>query len=254
LTAWATTPKIEPVEGEKEVSFMKKVLTVLLVGCLLAALPLAFTACQGGAEAPSEGVPRLEVGDQWVWSYTMYGTTYTLTEEVFGEERVEGRDCYVIDMSFDPLLTFAQIEGESTITSMKYWADKATGIYEVKREMLGDYNEETFTLTMISDYSSWESPFPLEIGKEVDTEQTVTQYYDDTQTGEPTVTTIKYEVNSREDVTVSAGTFDCWRMTLYDGSGDILQIIWWSDEARTIVKSTDGEGTTIMELLSYSVS
>jgi hypothetical protein len=184
----------------------------------------------------------------------MYGTTYTLTEEIIGEEKVEGRDCYVIDMSFDPLLTFAQIEGESTITSMKYWADKATGIYEVKREMLGDYNEETFTLALISDYSSWESPFPLEIGKEVETEQTITQYYNDIQSGEPTVTTIKYAVDSREDVTVSAGTFECWKMTLYDGAGDILQVVWWSGEAKTIIKSAGGEGTVIMELLSYSVS
>lgn len=233
---------------------MKKVLAVLLVCCLLAVLPLAFTACQGGAEAPAEGVPSHEMGDQWVWSYTMYGTTYTLTEEVIGEERVEGRDCYVINMSFDPLLTFAQVDGESTITGMKYWADKASGIYEVKREMLGEYNEEAFTLTMIFDYSSWESIFPLEVGKEVEAEQTVTQYYGDTQAGDPIVSVQKYEVNGQEDVTVSAGTFSCWKITIYDGEGDILQIIWWSDEARTIVKSTGGEGTIIMELLSYSVS
>jgi hypothetical protein len=239
---------------------MKRVLGVLVVGCLLAALPFAVTACKdgggsGGNGTPSEGqLPSFEMGDTWVWSYTMYGTTYTLTEEIVGEERVEGRDCYVVDMSFDPLLSFPQVEGTSTINSMKYWGDKATGIYEVKREMLGEYNEEDFTLTMISDYSSWESPFPLEIGKEVETEQTTTQYMGETQAGEPTVTTIRYKVEGREEITVSAGTFDCWKMTLYDGAGDILQIVWWSDEARTIVKSTGGEGTLIMELLSYSVS
>jgi hypothetical protein len=239
---------------------MKRVIAVLLVGCLLAALPFAFTACNdgggsGGNGTPSEGqLPSFEMGDTWVWSYVMYGKTYTLTEEIIGEERVEGRDCYVMDMSFDPLLTFAQIEGESTINSMKYWGDKATGIYEVKREMLGDYNGEDFTLTMISDYSSWKSPFPLEIGKEVETEQTTTQYMGETQAGEPMVTTIRYVVEGKETITVSAGTFDCWKMTLYDGAGGILQIVWWSDEARTIVKSTGGEGTLIMELLSYSVS
>jgi hypothetical protein len=233
---------------------MKKVIVVLLVGCLLAVTPLAFTACQGGAGAPSEGVPSHEVGDQWVWSYTMYGTTYTLTEELIGEERVEGRDCYVIDMSFDPLLTFAQLEGVSTITGMKYWADKATAILEVKREMSGEYDEEAFTLTMISDYDHWDSIFPLEVGKEVEMEQTITQYYGDTQSGEPVVSVQKYEVDGQEDVTVGAGTFSGWKVTIYDGEGTILQIIWWSDEANTIVKSTDGEGATIMELLSYSVS
>lgn len=233
---------------------MKKVMAVLLVGCLLMVTPLVFTACQGGAEAPAEGLPGYEIGDQWVWSYTMYGTTYTLTEEVIGEESMEGRDCYVIDMSFDPALTFPQVGGESTITGMKYWGDKATAIYEVKREMSGEYNEEAFTITMISDYSSWESLFPLEAGKEVETEQTTTQYMGDTQTGEPIVSVQKYEVDNQEDVTVSAGTFSCWKITIYDGAGDILQIVWWSDEAKTMVKSTDGDGTTIMELLSYSVS
>ncbi|MGD9117467.1 MAG: hypothetical protein PVJ08_01870 [Dehalococcoidia bacterium] len=235
---------------------MKKAIAVLLVGCLLAALPFTVTACKDdGDGTPAEGqLPTLEVGDQWVWSYTMYGTTYTLTEEVIGEEKVEGRDCYVIDMSFDPLLTFAQIGGESTITSMKYWGDKDTGILEVKREMLGDYNEESFTLTMISDYDPWESIFPLEIGREVETEQTITQYYGDTQSGEPTVSVEKFEVNGQEDVIVSAGTFSCWKITIYDGTGDIIQIIWWSDEAKTIVKSTGDDGTVIMELISYSVS
>jgi hypothetical protein len=248
---------------EKEDGFMKKVLGVLLVCCLLAALPFTVTACSddgdsgdnGGNGTPAEGqLPTLEVGYTWVLSYMVQGQTSTLTEEVIGEEKVEGRDCYVLDMSFDPLLTFAQIEGESTITSMKYWSDKATCIYEVKREMSGEYEGEAFTLTMISDYDPWESIFPLEIGKEVETEQTTTQYYGDTQAGEPVVTAEKYVVEGRETLTVSAGTFDCWKITIYDGEGSILQIVWWSDEARTIVKSTAGEDITIMELLSYSVS
>ncbi len=234
---------------------MKKLIAVLLVACLLAATPFIFAACKENAEVPSEGqLPSYEVGDQWVWSYVVYGTSYTLTEEVIGEERVEGRDCYVIDMSFDPLLTFTQAEGVSTITSMKYWSDKATGIFEVKREMLGNYNGEDFTLVMISDYDPWESIFPLEFGKEIETEQTTTQYYGDTQSGEPVVSVQKYEVNSQEDVTVSAGTFSCWKITIYDGSGDIIQVVWWSDEARTIVKAVDGNGNTVMELLSYSIS
>jgi hypothetical protein len=239
---------------------MKRVIAVLLVGCLLAALPFTVTACKddgdnGGNGTPSGGkLPDYEVGDTWVWDYVMYGTNYTLTEEIIGEETVEGRDCYVTDMSFDPVLSFPQAEGESTITGMTYWGDKATGIFEVKREMSGNYNGEAFTLTMVSDYSSWESIFPLEIGREVETEQTTTQYMGDTQAGEPTVIAQRYKVNSQEEITVSAGTFDCWKITIYDGAGSVLQVVWWSDEARTIVKSTDGVGNTIMELLSYSVS
>lgn len=239
---------------------MRKVLGVLLVTCLLAVLPFTLTACRGdggngGNGTPAEGqLPSFEVGDEWVWSYVMYGTTYTLTEEIIGEERAEGRDCYVTDMSFDPLLTFTQAEGVSTITGMTYWGDKATGIYEVKREMSGSYNGEDFTITMISTYSSWASLFPLEIGKEIETEQTITQYMGDNQTGEPAVTAQKYRVDIQEEVTVSAGTFSCWKLIIYDGEGNITQTVWWSDEARTIVKSADADGNTLMELLSYSVS
>ena len=236
---------------------MKKALTGLLVLCLLAAAPFAFTACGGGDGdgTPSGGqLPDIEVGDTWVFSYMMQGADSTLTEEIVGEERVEDRDCYVIDMSFDPPLSFPQGGGVSTITGMTYWGDKATCLYEVKQEMVGDYNGEPFTITITYAYSPWAPLFPLELGEEVETEQTVTQYYDGTQTGEPIVVTLRYRVDSQEAVTVSAGTFDCWRLVIDDGEGNIIQVVWWSDEAKTMVKSTDGFGKTLMELLSYSVS
>ncbi len=233
---------------------MRKVLGVLLVTCLLAATPFIFTACEE-EEAPSEGqLPTWEVGDEWVWSYVMYGETYTLTEEIIGEERVEGRDCYVVDMSFEPVLSYTQDSMVSTVTGMKYWSDKATGIYGVKMEMSGSYDGTDFIMTTISSYSSWEPLFPLEIGKEIETEKTDTQYFDDTQTGEPTVTTEKYRVDSKETVTVSAGTFSCWKIVIEDGAGNITQTVWWSDQVKSMVKSIDADGNTLMELLSYSVS
>jgi hypothetical protein len=234
---------------------MKKVLAVLLVFCLLAATPLTFTACKDGGGAPSEGqLPTTEVGDEWVWSYVMYGTTYTLTEEVIGEETVGGRDCYVMDMSFDPLISYTYDDAVSTVTSMKYWGDKATGIYGVKTEMTGTYDGTEFTMTTISSYSSWPHLFPLEIGKEVEVEQTDIQFFNGSQTGEPMVTTQKYRVDSKEDVTVSAGTFSCWKIIIYDGEGNVIQIVWWSDQAESMVKSTDADGNTMMDLLSYSIS
>jgi hypothetical protein len=240
---------------------MKKVLGVLLVFCLLAAMPFLLTACEekGDGGAPSEGqLPTWEVGDTWGWSYVMQGETYTLTEEVIGEETVEGRDCYILDMSFDPVMSSTYDGTVSTITSMKYWGDKATGIYGVKTEMSGTYDGTDFTMTTISSYSSWASLFPLEIGKEIETERTDTQYFGDTQTGEPTVTIEKYRVDSKEDITVTSGTFSCWKIIIYDGDGNVTQTVWWSDEVKTMVKSADADGNTITELLwtalAYSAS
>ena len=230
---------------------MKKVLGVLLVFCLLGATSFLLPAC---LEEEEGQLPTWEVGDEWVWSYAMDDTTATLTEEVTGEETVEGRDCYVLDMSFDPVMTHTQDGVVSTITSMTYWGDKATGLYGVKMETSGAYNGTTFTMATTYSYSPWTSLFPLEIGKEVETEKTAINYYEGEPYGEPMVSTEKYTVVSKEDVTVTAGTFSCWKMTYYDSALDTTQTMWWSDEAKTMVKSTDEDGNTMMELQSYSVN
>jgi len=83
---------------------MKKVLGVILALFLIVTASLVFSACQEDKE-PEGQLPVLQVGDQWVWQYEMEGKSYTLTEEVIGEENVEGRDCYVIEMAFDPVMT-----------------------------------------------------------------------------------------------------------------------------------------------------
>jgi hypothetical protein len=262
LTASAATPKIEPVRGEKEVSVMKKVIVVLLVCCLLAALPFTVTACKDEADGDGNGgngtltggqLPDYEIGYTWTWDYMMYETTTTLTEEVIGEEMVEGRDCYILNMALDPAVSFIQAGGETVITGMKYWADKATGLYEVKMEVSGTYEGEAFTQTMIADYDSWESPFPLEVGKEVTAESTVTSYINGTQIGQPVSGTEKYVVEGKESITVSAGTFDCWKLVIYDASDNHTYTVWWSDEVKSVVKNVDSADNTIMELLSYSV-
>jgi len=237
---------------------MKKVLGVLLVLCLLAATSLLLPACQekGGEEeeAPEGQLPTYQVGDRWVWSYVMEETTSTLTEEVTGEETVEGRDCYVIDMSFDPVMSSTHNDVVYTMTGMKYWGDKATGLLGVKMESSGTYNGTAFTSTMTYSYNPWTSLFPLELGKEAEMEKTTIQYSDGSQRGEPAVTTEKYKIDSKEDVTVTAGTFSCWKIIMYDGAGNITQIIWYSDQAKSLVKTTDADGNTMMELKSYSVS
>ena len=156
-------------------------------------------------------------------------------------------------MSFDPVLVLEQPEGATTVTTMKYWGDKATVFYEVKREISGIYEGIPFTITMIFSYDPWLSLFPLELGNEVETEQTLTQYFEGTQSEEPTVSAQRYRVDSREEITVAAGTFDCWKLIIDDGAGNIVQTVWWSDDAMSIVKSVDANGNTVMEMLSYSL-
>ena len=231
---------------------MKKALSVLLVFSLLAATSFLLPACQ--EEEPGGQLPVLQVGDKWVWSFVMEETDYTLTEEVTGEEMVEGRDCYAIDMSFDPVISYTHDDVVYTTTSMTHWMDKVTGLLGVKTDTSIAGNGQTFTSSEIYSYDSWVSIFPLEIGKEVESEKTTTQYSNGSQMGAPVVVTEKYLVDSKEDVTVTAGTFHCWKIIMYDGAGNFTQNMWWSDEAKTIVKMIDTEHNATMELKSYSVS
>jgi len=232
---------------------MKKVLGVLLVFCLLVATSFLLPACQ--EEGALEGqLPTMQVGDQWVWSYVMDGTTSLMTEEVIGEETVEGRVCYVLDMSFDPVMSSTQDGVVYTTTGMKYWGDKATGLLGVKMEITTTGNGQVFTQSETYSYNPWISIFPLEVGKEVEMEKTTISYFEGEQYGETRVSTEIYKVVSKEDVTVTAGTFSCWKITYYDSAFDTTQTVWWSDQVKTMVKSTDADGKTISELQSYSVS
>jgi hypothetical protein len=236
---------------------MKKILGVLLVSSLLMAISSFLPSCQKQEEetkVPEGQLPTLQVGDGWVWSYVMNGTTYNLTEEVTGIETVAGRDCYVIRMSFDPAITQTHDSVTYTVTDMKYWADKASALLGVKTETTVTGGGQTFTSSEIYSYEPWMSLFPLEIGKLVEAEKTTTQYSGDTQVSEPSITTEKYVMDSKEDVTVPAGTFSCWKIFMYDGAGNIITTFWYSDQIKSGVKSTDANGNTMMELKSYSVS
>jgi hypothetical protein len=243
---------------------MNRVMRILLVLCLLAAvlflLPGCATEKDGGAEteastaAEAEGqLPTWNTGDKWVWSYAMEGTTYTLTEEVTGEETVAGRSCYVIDMSFDPVISSTYNDVKYTVTSMKYWADKNTGLLGVKMEQTTTGGGQTFTSSTIYSYDPWIVLFPLEIGKEVEAAKTTTQYQNGSQSGDPIVGSEKYEVIGKEDITVTAGTFSCWKMNYYLDGSSVTQTMWYSDRVKSMIKSTDEAGNTMMELLSYSI-
>ncbi len=236
---------------------MKKVLRVLLVFSLLAAISFLLPACQGeeGEEekAPEGQLPVYQVGDKWVWSYVMDGTDYTLTEEITGEETVEGRDCYVLDMLFDPIISSTHDDVVYTTTGMKYWMDKDTALMGVKMETSFTGNGRTYTSSEIYSYDPWVNLFPLEIGKEAESELTTTQYAGGSQTGDPVVVTEKYKIDSREDITIAAGTFNCWKIIIYDGAGSVTLIMWYSDQIKSAVKMTDAEGNVMMELKSYSI-
>jgi hypothetical protein len=183
----------------------------------------------------------------------MDGTTAVLTEEIVDEETVEGRACYVFDMVFDPLMSYASGDVECTVTDMQYWADKATVLLGVQQEYLTTCNGQAYNSAETYTYSPWTSLFPLEIDKEVEMEKTTTRYFNGEQTEAPIVTTERYNVVGQEDITVAAGIFSCWKVTIYDSAIGGTRTMWYSDEVKSVVKMTGTDGSTMMELQSYSV-
>ena len=244
---------------------MKRMLQVLAVFSLIAAVSCLLPAC-GGDEAAEveeiieeeEGVPEgqlpvFQVGDTWSWDYELMGETRTLTESVTGSETVDGRDCYVIDMSFDPAMSSTHDGEVYTATRITYWADKVSGLIGDKMETEVTGGGQTFITTETYSYNPRIELFPLEIGKTLETELTTSQFSHGVPMGEPVVTTEKYVVEGKETITVAAGTFTCWKIVIYDGDGNVKVTMYYSDLVKSSVKMTSFDGVA-MELKSYSVS
>jgi len=193
-------------------------------------------------------LPTLNLGDRWVYTITTDGHRHTWTEEVTGEEMLAGRDCYVDDVSIDP--PFAGI-----VSSARGWFEKET-LMTLGLQMSGEFMGFPY---VVSEDTSYEGPplFPLEVGKQV--ESTVTSTVTMTIMGETETETetssSTLEVEKIEDITVTAGTFRCFKIVRYDEYGTAVWTTWYSDKVKNSrgVKSIDNETGETMELQSYSV-
>ena len=191
-------------------------------------------------------LPIYSVGDQWVFKMVSEGTEYTWTEKIIGEEALSV-SCYVMETSSEPAFM--------EMTSMKMWLNKAT-LDERKVEYTGEYEGTPYTY--VEEYSNtYEggTMFPLIVGREATVTQTTTSYVIiDTETypedTEESVWTMTVE--KIEEVTVTGGTFDCFKVLIYV-EGSLANTMWFSDTAKTQVKYIDHLTGDTMELLSYSV-
>ena len=132
------------------------VFTVLVV----TAVAIVGAGC-GGKKAEKATQPTLHVGDRWAYTLTSNvtngGQTYALTEEVTGEESVDGKGCYVLEASFSPPYN-------GFMASAKLWVEKAT--FDTLK--IHSSWEEQSTVYTLSGESSYQGKFgfPLEVGKE----------------------------------------------------------------------------------------
>lgn len=228
---------------------MKKAFIVLTVVVLLIAMMVAGAACaKEKEELPTGELPTLEVGNEWVYKWVVEGVEYTVTIEVTGGDIVDGKDCHVTEWSFNPPLYGIVDSGTLKI-------DKAT-YFVLSGQSRGTMEGLPFSVVATSSYEFPEASYwPLEVGKEVkviETSTTTTTAMGETET-ETAAETSTYKVEKIEEVTVSAGTFKCFKTVEYDETGKKLYTSWHSDKVKNDVKWIDHETGDIAELVSYSL-
>jgi hypothetical protein len=202
-----------------------------------------------GTLAISEGLlPTLYVGDNWVFTEIYKGITYTRTETIMGEEGMEGKDCYVKKITYDPPL-------DGWILEETQWLEKAT-LNPVVSLISTTLGAAGLKMTRIVIYSreGTGTEWPYEVGNEF----TVKTSWERTDfvSGQPFVatgdSTITYKCTNVEEVVVEAGTFRCFKIIAYE-NGQPTTEYWHSYQAKTFVKTRGVTDAHTTELLSYSV-
>jgi len=191
--------------------------------------------------------PTLHTGDQWVVRVSD-DTIYTWTLEVTAIETLTGKECYVVDVSFTPPY-------QGYIDTATAWYETAT-FDMIRMQMSGEYMGFPYIASTTTSYDYSDDYWPLEAGKECDVIETTT--FSVTVLGETSTETetetCTFKVEAREEITVPAGTFTCFKIVEYAENGDILFTRWYSDRTKLTPKMVDHETDEIFELKSYVVS
>jgi hypothetical protein len=216
---------------------LKRVVIAFCVTVLL----IAAVNSVGCGKAKEGQLPTYKVGTTWTYELSYGGSYYSFTYEVTGEGSVNGRDCWILKETITPALY--------GITSATEKYDKAN-LFPLQSQASGSTMGVSFTTSIAYSYQPADaSYYPLEVGMEVTvTETNTTTTTVAGQATDPQTETIThdYKVEAVEEITVTAGTFKCFKIT--DGNATI----WYSDKVKQDVKRIENDGTT-QELTSYSV-
>ncbi|MFC1925104.1 hypothetical protein ACFLW2_00220 [Chloroflexota bacterium] len=199
------------------------------------------------AELSPVSAPAL--GTEWVYDVSYGAETTEWTVTVTGEATIDSVDCYITDFSYSTPLVRVMNEMELTVTGVKMWMSQAT-LDGVRRESATIISGDLMTVYLFSSYTG-DHGTPLFIGKEWILEETGTL-----TTTETPLFNAAYDVDvvAQGDVTVPAGTFNCYRID-YSLDGQLEWTEWWSADIRGTVKIIVNEiydGMQSLELTSYT--
>ena len=193
-------------------------------------------------------LPTLYVGDTWFFREVDKGITYTRTETITGKEGMEGKDCYVKKITYDPPL-------DGWILEETQWLEQAT-LRPVVSLISTTLGASGLNMTRMVIYSreGTGTEWPYEVGNEF----TIKTSWERTDfvTGQPFIatgdSTMTYKCTNVEEVVVEAGTFRCFKIIASE-NGQPTTEYWHSYQAKTFVKTHGVTDAHTTELLSYSV-
>ncbi len=211
---------------------------------------------------------ELEVGDTWTYEMTEDGNVSTLTVEVISTDvTYNGMEMNEFTFEFDNFFFDdyeLNMEGTAKGDSwqhLHYMEYSAQGDIEDPWMGNGTFLMET---SMEMEYSGDEMPDDYEVGDTWTIEEYGIMKTEITFNGEPYFNdtnhdnkTTEYEVLAEEEVTVPAGTFDCYKIKRVDQESGDYDIAYFSSDAKGFVKISEykntGELITEYELSDYSV-
>jgi len=229
--------------GEKGVSSTVVIIIVIVV----AVVGVGGYLLLKGEERTKAELPTRHVGNEWMYQVTD-DNVYTFHYEVIAEETVDNKDCYVFKLSSTPPYR-GHLGG--ILSGENMWVEKETGL-TVKAQISGEYMGTPFTKTTTYIHHSGTDRWPIEVGKEVNV--TTTAIENSSLSGSRSSTgTVTVKVEKREDITVPAGTFKCFKVVFYDEYDSITSTSWYSDSVKYWVKTIYNETGETKELISYSI-
>ena len=184
-------------------------------------------------------LPTYEVGDQWVAKLTLRKLEYIFTQKV-----IEKNDCYIFKTLCEPpFMGIVNVTDEIPKNIPVFFPTRTEGT-----------GREGFEGVIECSYEFPDVPFwPLEVGKEVKVIKTVkaTTTWGGKKSVENEKNTYIYKVEAMEEISVPAGTFNCFKITQSDEEGKTLQTDWYSDKVKVEIKTIEHEIGATLELISY---
>lgn len=196
----------------------------------------------------NEGLhPKVKVGDVIISDSISNGIASKITESVLGDSVINGKECWLTEVTFDPLLAGIFSEGELC-------ADKTT-FFPLKSILSGEGVEVAIYSTY--EFLSAEPIFPLRVGQVIIVRENddITTTFSGPQINKKESSIKEYHVEDIESINTPAGNIKAFRINILDEEGVLIATIWEAPKVKlNIIKAIDYETGDTQSLKSFEFS